>query len=184
MKNKGIKYITALILACILSSPVLQAETDWLSVTVDNDVFVGNDSGYSNGFFFSWFDTEENRDQSVSSILVRPLLWSFPDQKIEETVNYFTIGQTMITPQDITIENPSDDDLPYAGLLILNNTYLAINKHYADKISTILGVVGPLSGAKATQKWYHKLIGADDPKGWDAQLENELVHLKNMPTSV
>jgi len=176
MNIQGVNDTTRLMaLVGMLVSPVLYAETDWLSVTVDNDMFVGNDSGYTNGLFVSWFDTEENKNQPAPSIFVRPLLWSLSEQKIEGAVNAFTIGQTMMTPQDITIENPTDDDLPYAGLLMFNNTYLAINEHYADKISTTLGLVGPSSGAKATQKWVHKLIDADDPKGWDTQLKDELV---------
>ena len=30
---------------------------DWYTITFDNDTFVGNDNGYSNGMNFSWWDT-------------------------------------------------------------------------------------------------------------------------------
>ena len=81
----------------------------------------------------------------------------------------------MVTPQDITIEDPPVDDLPYSGALLFNYTLITIRPSYADSIDTVVGIVGPSSGAEATQKWVHETMGADDPKGWDTQLEDELV---------
>jgi lipid A 3-O-deacylase len=38
-----------------------------------------------------------------------------------------------------------------------------------------LGMVGPASQAEHVQKDFHKLIGADEPMGWDTQLPDEPV---------
>src|SRR5690606_26945913 len=38
-----------------------------------------------------------------------------------------------------------------------------------------IGVVGPKSGAEASQKWAHKLAGSEEPRGWDYQLGTDVV---------
>src|SRR5690606_1519676 len=38
-----------------------------------------------------------------------------------------------------------------------------------------IGVVGPDSGAEATQKWVHKLTGSTDPEGWGNQLGTDMI---------
>ena len=43
----------------VVSQPAL-AEVDWYTFTMDNDVFVGVDAGYTNGMYFSWYDTPLN----------------------------------------------------------------------------------------------------------------------------
>lgn len=84
-------------------------------------------------------------------------------------------GQTMITPRDITVEEPSLLDLPYAGLLYLSGNYLTVTNKFADKSGVTIGIVGPSSGAEQAQKLVHSAIGADEPKGWDTQLHDEIV---------
>ncbi len=152
-----------------------KAEFEWVSYTLDNDLFLGNDGGYTNGFYVSLYDIEEADAQPTPSWLLKPLLWSLSEKKPLGAVNSYTIGQVMSTPDDITIEYPDENNLPYAGLLFFNNTYLLINEKYADKISTIIGFVGPLSFAEPSQKIVHELTGSDEPMGWDTQLKNELV---------
>ena len=50
-----------------------------------------------------------------------------------------------------------------------------VGPRYADKVSTTLGSVGPLAMGEQTQKAVHKVISARTPRGWDTQLDNELV---------
>jgi lipid A 3-O-deacylase len=172
--------LTALLVLNINST---QAETDltwdcdmdWFSVTLDNDLFLGNDNGYTNGIFLSTYDTGVSEAQPAPNHFSRPLLWSLTDKKYAAAVNAYSFGQVMMAPDDITIENPDQDQLPYSGLLFFSTTYLAINHDYVDKLGTTLGIIGPAAGAKLAQKAVHKWIGSDDPKGWDTQLENELV---------
>ena len=81
----------------------------WHSFTLDNDLFVGNDSGYTNGLYFSTFDLDEGKDSWPDpGLLLGPLMGSMPAR--DDTlgaVSSFTIGQTMNTPSDITIEIPA-----------------------------------------------------------------------------
>ncbi len=151
-----------------------QAENDWHSFTIDNDLFVGNDNGYTNGLFYSLYETDNNQEITPSKLL-KPLLWTLEDINSTTSFNAHTFGQIMATPSDITLENPPLDELPYAGVLFYTNTYLQENKFFADKLSTTIGIAGPLSLAEHTQTVFHDIFGSDEPQGWDTQLNNELI---------
>jgi Uncharacterized protein conserved in bacteria len=165
-------------LALFLSVPqkgFAQTEFNWSSLTWDNDAFLGNDDdGYTNGMYIALYQLKEYEQPSNAPWLLRPLMWSLTE-KADVGLNAYTIGQAMITPQNTETETPAEDDLPYSGLLFLNNSYLSIHQNYTDKISTTIGIVGPLSLAEESQKTIHKWIGSGEPKGWDTQLKNELV---------
>ena len=170
------KYWAKLIVIIILSfSSSAKAEFEWITYTLDNDLFLGNDSGYTNGLYIALYDTKEKDSLPKPSWMLKPLEWTISKEGSLASINSYTIGQSMFTPEDITIANPGADDLPYSGLLFLNNSYLVVNDTFADKIGTTLGIVGPSSFAEDAQKLVHKAIGADDPLGWDTQLEDELV---------
>lgn len=153
------------------------AGADWASLTWDNDIFLGKDNGYTNGWYASWFETDMEEHKAVNpSFLVSPLLWSMSDGgEPLFKINTHTIGQAMVTPRDITRENPNRDDLPYSGLFFYTNAHFHVHDQYADKVSTTVGIIGPASGAERTQKFVHRALDADRPRGWDYQLENELV---------
>jgi hypothetical protein len=153
------------------------ADFDWVSVTLDNDLFLGNDSGYTNGIYFSAFDvgTRESANMPKPDIWVQPLKWSMDRDNVSAAVNAYTFGQTMNTPNDITVKNPADNQLPYSAMLSLTNSYVVITPKFADRATTIVGVVGPSALGEEAQSFVHKIIGADQPQGWDTQLGDELV---------
>lgn len=157
---------------------VSRAAVDWLSFTWDNDVFVGEDDGYTNGGFWTWFDTGRRDGKPPEpGWVLKPLLWSMskePDPVYR--VSAHTFGHMMVTPEDITRSNPDPDDLPYAGLVYYLNSHLQVYEDYADLASVTVGLVGPNSGADTLQKFTHKhLSGADEPRGWHTQLDDEWV---------
>ncbi len=169
--------IASFTLYSIVVSQVVQSEADWSSVTIDNDLFVGSDNGYTNGIYYSWFDTPAN-DSAVPGILARSMLWSFSeDEPVGLEVSIKTIGQTMISPDNITLENPPlpPDDLPYAGLLFYSDTYIKYYQKSAEKISVTIGVIGKYSFAENSQKLVHGITGSDQPEGWVTQLDDEVV---------
>lgn len=168
-------FLILFVIFNLLTSTKLYADTDIITITYDNDIFIGNDSGYTNGIFISTYDLEDQNNKPSPTLLVKPLTWSLFDKNYGFTVNAYTFGQIMMTPHDIELDTPPENDLPYTGLLFVNTTFLNIHESYADKIGTTLGVVGPLSGAEEVQKWVHKLIGSDEPRGWDTETKNELV---------
>lgn len=149
----------------------------WLSITIDNDAFVGNDSGYSNGLFVSTFEVSDRYTSAPleNKIWVSPLMWSMPNDDFILTVNAYSFGQALNTASDIKIKNPSLSELPYSALLAMSNSYITVTPDYADIATTTLGVVGPMALGEEVQSFVHGLIGANKPMGWDTQIQNEVV---------
>lgn len=170
--------IARLVLTCLILTAALplRAESDWASVTLDNDLFVGKDRGYTNGFYVSLYDTGDMFDRIVNHrFWVTPLMWSMPKDEIIGAVNAYKIGQTLSTPSDINIVVPGENELPYSSLLAFTNSYITVKPAYADMVSTSIGIVGPAALGEETQKLVHRFLGSDEPQGWGTQLENELV---------
>jgi hypothetical protein len=175
-----LSYVASVALAVFgisASGPVL-AEAEWFSVTMDNDAFVGNDNGYTNGLYVTWLDGPEGNSPAEIGWLARAMKWSLPDSGSSGIgFDIKTIGQTMITPDDIEEDPPilPPDDLPYGGLLFYTDTFVQIQQRHADKISVTIGVVGEASLAEDTQKVVHDIISSDEPCCWDEQLDDEVV---------
>jgi lipid A 3-O-deacylase len=162
----------------LFPSTVCHAAVDWMSFTWDNDIFVGEDNGYTNGGFWTWFNTgRRDKEPPEPSWLQAPLLWSMSDEERPlSQVNAHTIGHMMVTPEDIKRRNPDPNDIPYSGLLYYENSHMEVYDDYADLSGVTIGLIGPSSGAGALQKFVHKrLSGSDIPQGWHAQLKDEVV---------
>lgn len=91
------------------------------------------------------------------------------------TLQAYTLGQTMVTPEDIQIKDPPRTDIPYSGTLVFHSTFIAVHESHADAVGTAIGIVGPSSRAESTQKQVHEIVGADEPKGWGTQLGDEVI---------
>lgn len=152
------------------------AELNWVSASWDNDVVAGKDGGgYTNGIYFSLGQRNDPGDEVTKSpLLTLPLAWMIDD---DPTYAYkmHTLGQAMVTPEDITKKIPDPADAPYAGLLYLRSTYVVVKNDFSDHVATLVGVVGPSSRAEQVQKFVHKVVGSDHPKGWDYQLKDKFV---------
>ncbi|MFT2097828.1 lipid A deacylase LpxR family protein [Marinomonas sp. 2405UD66-6] len=152
------------------------SDVSWMSATLDNDFFVGEDNGYTNGIYVSKYNVYDGSySQHEADIWVKPLMWSMPNRSIDRAVNVYSFGQTLTTPYDISQAIPSESDLPYSAVISFTNTYISAGPSYADRVSTTLGIVGPLALGEESQKAIHSIISAQEPKGWDTQLNNELV---------
>ena len=161
-------------LASLLLMYNMQANAieNFVSATLDNDVFVGKDNGYTNGIYFSFYSVA---GRLKPSFLVSPLLWSIPNGRIYNMINVNSIGQTLTTAEDITQENPPETSLPYSGLLKYTNAFITVGPYYADWVSTSLGIVGPSAKGEQTQNGIHRAIGVKEAQGWDTQLKDEFV---------
>ena len=169
--------IAVLTFCALASSGSALADVDWISVTTDNDAFVGNDNGYTNGIFVSWYDGLEG-EKAEPGFLARAMLWSLPDSSSSTLdIDIGTIGQIMSTPDDIEKDPPDlpPDSMPYAGLLFYADTLLRIQETHADSISVTIGVVGEYSFAEEAQTIVHEIIGSEEPCCWDTQLDDEIV---------
>ncbi len=169
---KGARLKKCLVGVLFMYGVDVYAETNFASVTLDNDVFVGKDNGYTNGLYFSLYNVGAGLRPNF---WVSPLLWTMPRGYAENRINVHSIGQTLTTAEDITQANPPEGSLPYSGLLKYTNTHIVVGPRFADWASTSVGIVGPAAKGKQTQTEFHALIGAEKPMGWDTQLKNEFV---------
>ncbi len=166
-------------LICLAGSNLARAEADWVSFTMDNDSMVGNDNGYTNGIYVTWYNIPEEGEESPEpGFLANLMMWSMPDRSsTSRDIDIATIGQTMITPDDIEQDPPilPPDDLPYAGLLFYGDSFARIYDTHADMIAVRIGIVGEYSFAEEAQEFVHELISSDEPCCWDSQQDDEIV---------
>jgi len=170
--------VTVLLFIAASAAWAQEAErANFVTITCENDVFFGRDSGYTNGIGFSWahgpYDEFEGNIPRLFHFLTRRLYISTMQGKKRAVSSSF--GQAMQTADDIEIEELVKEDAPYAGLLGWRGTLYAFDERVADRLSLELGIVGPASGAEQVQTFIHKVIGAEEPQGWDHQLSNEPV---------
>jgi hypothetical protein len=169
-----------MILLLALSAVTARADQwiDFLTLTYENDVFFGRDSGYTNGVGVSWahgpFEKfgRDNIPRLAHTLTKRLYISTMADKT--RAVSY-TVGQGMQTADDITLEELVPGNAPYAGLLLWVGTLYAFDEAVSDRLTLQLGVVGPASGAEEVQRFIHKLVNTDDPRGWGNQLSNEPV---------
>jgi hypothetical protein len=149
-----------------------------MTVTVENDTFTGTDNNYTNGLGATWISNEINTYDDERFVRKWAGFWSFLPFASDDgyqTYASWSVAQEMHTPDDITDPDPPEDDQPYAGVLYLDNVLYARRGRTTHAWSLKVGAVGPASQAEHVQSWFHEVIGADEPMGWDHQLPNELV---------
>jgi len=85
----------------------------------------------------------------------------------------WSFGQNMQTPDEI--ENPDIilNDVPYMGMIGWQNSFVAFNDQSLTSFGWMIGAVGENSFAEEVQEAVHNLTDAEDPEGWEHQLDNE-----------
>jgi hypothetical protein len=174
------KYMASILIsACMAGVPMhTSAADEALTLTIENDILTGSDNNYTNGFGLTWVsrDLESYDDDAFNKRWGK--FWSFlPYLSDEGTKIYasWSLVQEMHTPDEIRDPNPPLDDQPYAGILYVDSVLYARKERWAHAWQLKLGVVGPSSQADTMQKEFHKMAGADEPKGWHTQLPDEPV---------
>lgn len=141
-----------------------------LSLVVENDLIVNNDSDYTNGVRLSWLSPEGDAPRWVD--------WAadtlFPFAVDGQRRGSIAFGQSLFTPYDIRLFPVDTADRPYAGWLYGTIGIIADNDKVLDQYLLTLGMVGPDALGEQTQKFVHKLIDSPKPRGWDSwQIQNE-----------
>lgn len=167
----------ATLLGSATSAALADDHVDLMTLTIENDLFVNEDNGYTNGTYLRWAHAgferfgADNLPDWLYALSRELYISNLPDRRCG--VSYL-VGQAMQTPGDITRRELIENDLPYVGLLLWQTSLHAWDDRVADKLSLTLGLAGPAAAAKHTQKAVHRLTNSDDPKGWDNQIHNEL----------
>jgi hypothetical protein len=83
-------------------------------------------------------------------------------------------GQSIFTPKNLALTDPSQHDRPYGGWLYGGASLLQENdKSMLENLEIDLGMVGPAALGKQVQNNFHQLIGVGEAKGWSDQIQNE-----------
>lgn len=157
------------------AQPTAPVRGAW-TLTLENDVLTGSDNNYTNGLGVSWVSADTARYDKDSFVRRWGELWSFLPFVGDDgyrTYAAWALAQEMHTPDDIQLADPPTDDQPYAGVLVLDSAVYAKSERATHAWQLRLGVVGPASQAEHVQKGFHKVIGGNEPMGWDRQLPNE-----------
>jgi hypothetical protein len=140
------------------------------SVILENDLFVGKDSGYTNGFALSYVTPEENMPNFIrKSSSHLPFLSPNGKKRIS-----LALGQNIYTPHDISKSEFIPNDYIYAGWLYSSLGIISDNGTTFDNAIITFGIIGPSALGKETQKTFHHAIGVESPNGWKNQLKDEL----------
>lgn len=142
-----------------------------LTVEFENDLLQGDDSDYTHGSRFMW-TTPETLTPKWLSFLPGKTPFFRPDEGVYDYS--FVLGQNMFTPNDISETNLIKDDRPYAGYTYIGAIGRKTSKGQNTFVEIDIGLVGPASFAEETQTWWHEVVDATEPQGWDNQLDNEL----------
>ena len=128
-----------------------------VSLTIENDFFVGFDRHYTNGV------------QAAFLVDVpRMLSWSNEPEMV------LALGQRIYTPEDTSRRFADPADRPYAAWLYVMGDLRRSTGAIVDHVTATVGVVGPSARGRQAQNGVHHVIGSDPARGWDSQLRDEL----------
>jgi lipid A 3-O-deacylase len=133
-----------------------------MRLSAENDLLFHKDGWYTHGTWLSYMYASEKTNDHW--LIKKPI-----------TQKRISAGQYMYTPDDISIPELIKEDRPYGGVLYFEYSEYMESKNRMQSISIITGVVGPCSQADKTQTWIHDIFNNQTPRGWDNQLNNEVV---------
>ena len=149
--------------------------TRMLRVSEDNDFMnihgYATDDAYTAGTRIDLFYTKQHPSHF------------FPDRALpragDSSVNVFSWGvmQQLCTPDDIGNPDYQPDDYPWSAALVATHALYSYNpvKKYDFQTELVLGVVGPAAYGEPTQRYVHRLLRFQRPRGWDHQFRNALL---------
>jgi len=121
----------------------------------DNDFLVLTDRYYTSGLFLSY------RYQLKNGIIKKG------NEQLE-----LKLVQEIFTPFEIQSTNIKEFDRSYAGFLGFGTTWSSASKNHLISIGSVIGIVGPNSGAGGFQRWYHNTLVVSDPPIWQSELKD------------
>lgn len=176
------RSLSALINTVIIST-TLMAGTAFASnynaasvnLSLDNDVFLGTDKGYTNGVFLK-FNSSTTTDITENSAFPLKTVGSWLPLNTHSNKGWgIKVGQQIWTPTDISSPVEGAHDRPYTGFLFAEASIFEYTSSFANKYTLMLGGVGPDTLAKNSQKIVHRIIDSPKPLGWARQIQNQSV---------
>lgn len=146
-------------------------EKNFLSLSIENDSLGdGTDNFYTSGVRLTWFNVN-----TPVPMFADDLADAIPTFDLNEsTSTFFTFGQNIYTPEDISVSANQPDDRPWAAWLYGSVGMTTVTGNHLDELEITLGLVGPEALGEQTQKFTHTHISDSPiPQGWDNQLSFE-----------
>lgn len=156
--NKKIRQLThtgMLLGAACFAQPAVSGT---LNVLIENDSFAVTDRHYTNGLQISYL-SDPLGDQSAAS--------DQPQLRLG-----WQLGQSLFTPDDTRASTPLPDQRPYAGWLYAGFSLVRSTNSHIDSVTVQIGTTGPDARGEQAQNNLHAIVGSDDARGWDNQIEN------------
>jgi lipid A 3-O-deacylase len=145
--------------------------TEIVTLVYENDLIgSGKDGEYTSGVRLGYMDLN-----AQFPAFAHTLADFVPNFEINDTSSiFYSLGQNIFSPRDITLSPTDSEQRPYAGFLYGSIGMVTVTDDHSDEVELTLGVVGPASLAENTQKFIHRHVTDSPlPKGWGAQLHNE-----------
>ena len=145
-------------------------KTKFLTFSLENDSLgSGRDSDYTNGTRVTYFDAQAPIPEFIHGIAGK-----IPTFEINQTTSvFYTLGQNLYTPSDITIRTAVPTERPWAAWLYMSAGLATVTDNHVDEVELTAGVIGPAAAGEPVQRVVHEILGVSTPKGWDNQLHNE-----------
>ncbi|WP_457748822.1 lipid A deacylase LpxR family protein [Sulfurimonas sp.] len=154
----------------------LSLKADSISFTFYNDFFAGSDGHFTNGASLSWLEDKNNSNHIYTNMLVSLAQdIALPINNLKYHNAGISLEQIMITPENIDVSTVQYNDLPYAGYLSFAGFLFEWDNNSFTEYRIDVGIMGKYSGAGFVQKTFHKIIGSQEPKGWDTQLGTRFI---------
>jgi hypothetical protein len=163
--------------ACLVSASPAAAADDaarrpWtFNFIWENDSpFNMSDRHYTGGVYISATSGARQMCETCTTLADWLMLPSSP--ALDYRYGFF-IGQSIFTPVDLLLVVPDPTDRPYAGWLYGGARLYRESDDVLDRLEATIGIVGPSSGAGASQRWFHSWHGYGKIRGWGSQLKDE-----------
>jgi len=162
------------------------SDSGYLTFFLENDLFSGTDSNYTNGARLSYI-TEGKPALNIpfvqknlrlfsgaeDSVWWMQKVWGFSSADDIEYNYGFALTQLMFTPDTFDTPVSPPGERPYAGWLGVSFSLHARNEHTLNSVEISFGTVGPHAYAQESQDLIHDIIGEEKFEGWDSQIPNE-----------
>ncbi len=169
-------FVLGALLAAIWCGRVLADDYGRFDILEENDsLYFHTDKHYTQGMRLSYLSPSVKAGDDFD----RPFDYLSANTPIFAADNSdrryaLLFGQSIFTPENLTLRPPSSHDRPYAGWLYGGVSLLQKDGDGSlENLELDLGVVGPGALGKQVQNDWHQFIGIRQAQGWSDQIQNE-----------
>lgn len=144
-------------------------DSSFVRIHYDNDLFQGQDRYYSQGIRVEVVNTVFRKN------LIGKILISLPNQNSRKYGISAEIAA--FTPTSILSDSILYNDRPYAAIMALNFFQMSYSEELKMKLTSDvqIGLIGPAALGKEIQTGIHRVTNNSLPKGWQYQIQNDLI---------